>query len=104
MPSSQGLILASTGTGRTLWSYKPDTPFSGIVASALVKDCFRRTPRLERVAIRRKREGRVAVSTARIRRKHEQRSPYGNGVVVGVVSLGDKLSAWTRDRARRKDR
>jgi quinohemoprotein ethanol dehydrogenase len=96
VPSSQGLILAlDPATGQTLWTYKPETPFSGNRGIGIGEGLLFAGLRDSNVVAISQETGKVAwlyQHGPEIPSQGMSSAPaYGNGVVVGVVSLGDNF-------------
>jgi alcohol dehydrogenase (cytochrome c) len=96
VPTSQGTILAlEPSTGRTLWTYKPETPFSGNRGVGIGEGLLFAGLRNSNVVAIRQDTGAVAWTYEHgpeIPSQGMSTAPaYGNGVVVAVVSLGDNF-------------
>jgi alcohol dehydrogenase (cytochrome c) len=96
VPTSQGTILAlDPATGGTLWTYRPQTPFSGNRGVGLGEGLLFAGRRNSNVVAIRQDTGAVAWTYEHgpeIPSQGMSAAPaYGNGVVVAVVSLGDNF-------------
>jgi alcohol dehydrogenase (cytochrome c) len=96
VPSSQGTILAlDPATGQTLWTYKPETPFSGNRGIGIGDGLLFAGLRDSNVVAVNQETGTVAwlyQHGPEIPSQGISSAPaYGNGVVVAVVSLGDNF-------------
>jgi quinohemoprotein ethanol dehydrogenase len=94
--SSQGTILAlDPATGQTLWTYKPATPFSGNRGVGIGEGLLFAGLRDSNVVAVSQETGKVVWTYEHgpeIPSQGMSSAPaYGNGVVVGVVSLGDNF-------------
>jgi len=96
VPTSQGTILAlDPSTGRSLWTYKPETPFSGNRGVGIGEGLLFAGLRNSNVVAISQQTGAVAWTYEHgpeIPSQGMSSAPaYGNGVVVAVVSLGDNF-------------
>ena len=96
VPTSQGTILAlDPATGRTLWTFKPATPFSGNRGVGIGEGLLFAGQRNSNVIAISQETGEVAWTYEHgpeIPSQGMSAAPaYGNGVVVAVVSLGDNF-------------
>ncbi len=96
VPTSQGTILAlDPGTGQTIWTYKPETPFSGNRGVGIGEGLLFAGLRNSNVLAISQDTGQVAWTYEHgpeIPSQGMSAAPaYGNGVVVAVVSLGDNF-------------
>ena len=96
VPTSQGTILAlDPGTGQTIWTYKPETPFSGNRGVGIGEGLLFAGLRNSNVLAISQETGQVAWTYEHgpeIPSQGMSSAPaYGNGVVVAVVSLGDNF-------------
>ena len=94
--SSQGLILAlDPSNGQALWTYKPDTPFSGNRGIGIGEGLLFAGLRDSNVVAISQETGRAAwiyQHGPEVPSQGMSSAPaYGNGVVVAVVSLGDNF-------------
>ena len=94
VPTSTGTILAlDPASGRTLWTYKPETPFSGNRGVGIGEGMLFAGLRDSNVVAISQETGKVEwtyVHGAEVPSQGMSSAPaYGNGVVVGVVSGGD---------------
>jgi alcohol dehydrogenase (cytochrome c) len=96
VPTSQGTIVAlDPSTGQTIWTYKPETPFSGNRGVGLGEGLLFAGLRNSNVVAISQQTGQVAWTYEHgpeIPSQGMSAAPaYGNGVVVAVVSLGDNF-------------
>jgi PQQ-dependent dehydrogenase (methanol/ethanol family) len=96
VPTSQGAILAlDPSTGRTLWTYQPETPFSSNRGVGIGEGLLFGGLRNSNVVAISQETGKVVWTSEHgpeIPSQGMSAAPaYGNGVVVGVVSLGDNF-------------
>jgi len=96
VPTSQGTILAlDPATGRSLWTYTPETPFSGNRGVGIGEGLLFAGLRNSNVVAINQQTGAVAWTYEHgpeIPSQGMSSAPaYGNGVVVAVVSLGDNF-------------
>ena len=96
VPTSQGYVLAlDPSTGRTLWTYKPETAFSGNRGIGIGEGLLFAGLRDSNVVAINQETGKVAwlyQHGPEIPSQGMSSAPaYGNGVVVAVVSLGDNF-------------
>jgi alcohol dehydrogenase (cytochrome c) len=96
VPTSQGTIVAlEPATGRTLWTYEPEMPFSGNRGVGIGEGLLFAGLRNSNVVAIDQATGKVAWTYEHgpeIPSQGMSAAPaYGNGVVVAVVSLGDNF-------------
>ena len=96
VPTSQGTILAlDPSTGQTIWTYRPETPFSGNRGVGIGEGLLFGGLRNSNVVAISQQTGKVAWTYEHgpeIPSQGMSAAPaYGNGVVVAVVSLGDNF-------------
>jgi quinohemoprotein ethanol dehydrogenase len=96
VPTSQGTIVAlDPATGQTIWSYKPETPFSGNRGVGIGQGLLFAGLRNSNVTAINQQTGKVEWTYEHgpeIPSQGMSAAPaYGNGVVVAVVSLGDNF-------------
>jgi quinohemoprotein ethanol dehydrogenase len=96
VPTSQGTIVAlDPATGRTLWTYRPSTPFSGNRGVGIGEGLLFGGLRNSNVVAVSQETGQVVWTYEHgpeIPSQGMSTAPaYGNGVVVAVVSLGDNF-------------
>lgn len=96
VPTSQGTILAlDPATGRTLWTFRPETPFSGNRGIGIGDGLLFAGLRNSNVLAISQETGQVVWTYEHgpeIPSQGMSAAPaYGNGVVVAVVSLGDNF-------------
>jgi len=94
--TTAGVILAlDPATGRTLWTFKPETPFSGKRGIGIGDGLLFAALRDSNVMAISQETGKLVWTSAHPKEIPSQgmstAPAYGNGVVVGVVSLGDNF-------------
>ena len=94
--TAAGVIMAlDPETGRTLWTFRPETPFSGKRGVGVGEGLLFAALRNSNVMAISQETGKVVWTSehpAEIPSQGMSAAPaYGNGVVVGVVSLGDNF-------------
>ena len=94
--TTAGVILAfDPATGRTLWTFKPETPFSGRRGIGIGDGLLFAALRDSNVMAISQETGKLVWTSAHPKEIPSQgmstAPAYGNGVVVGVVSLGDNF-------------
>ncbi len=96
VPTSQGTIVAlDPATGHTIWTYKPEVPFSGNRGVGIGEGLLFAGLRNSNVVAISQQTGKVVWTYEHgpeIPSQGMSSAPaYGNGVVIGVVSLGDNF-------------
>ena len=94
--TTAGVIMAlDPATGRTLWTFKPETPFSGKRGIGIGDGLLFAALRDSNVMAISQETGKLVWTSAHPKEIPSQgmstAPAYGNGVVVGVVSLGDNF-------------